>query len=80
VSCSKNKQKDIIAKKATSDSLSIYLRLSTNELNPEKRNLLLQKAFEKVNSLENDSITRTQLLEICVGFLKDNNWENFKES
>jgi len=80
MSCSKNKHQGIVTNKKTSDSLSIYIRLSSDEINPKKRNLFLEKAFEKSLNQANDSITRSYLLEICVGFLKDNDWENFKKS
>jgi signal transduction histidine kinase len=80
MSCSKNKHQDNITTTKNSDSLSIYIRLSSKELNPEKRNLFLQKAFEETINQPNDSITRSHLLEICMGFLKDSNWENFKKT
>ena len=65
----------------SSDSIATYLRLAnTNSISAEKQNLYFTKAFEKINFQENDSITRSHLVEISVGFLKGNNLNYLKKT
>lgn len=80
LSCSKNEQKKPF-NKADSDSTAVYIRLAdANEISTDKKNIYLEKAFEKVIAQSNDSISRNHLLNISIGFLKNGNLENLRIS
>ena len=75
-SCSKDKKK---LSDNTVDSLAIYIK-KADTLNDGVKDLFYRKAYNVAVNRPNDSITRSGLTSIMLGFYRMKNWEYFNKS
>lgn len=78
--CSKSKNK-IVSEKTTSDSLSYYMKYSNSKnISEKEKHKALDRAFEMIKMLKNNSKNRDTLFSISYKYYLDKDWEKYKQT